>query len=211
MQRSSIFAGLVLAVGLSSAAYGGTAYYTGTLDSSSPTFDAPGGTNGGTGVQYYSAQPFTVDATGSYTFETASVNSTGTPSNAIDTLLNLYANTFTPAAPNDTLATADDFVGTLTILPGPYAGNGVTATATGASGAQPSSRFAAQALTAGVQYFLINTSFRNTDYTPAGTVGGATGTFYTGISGPGNITVPEPASLGLLGLGGLALMRRRRA
>ena len=42
-----------------------------------------------------------------------------------------------------------------------------------------------------------------------GNAGTATNVAYDSFSG--NIAVPEPASLGLLGLGGLALLRRRRA
>jgi hypothetical protein len=90
-------------------------------------------------------------------------------------------------------------------------GNGVTPVATGFSGTQPSSRILTANLVAGTQYFLVNTSFRSTDFVGTGTTSQPVGTFYTGISGPGNITVPEPAGLGLLaGVTTLLVSRRRR-
>ncbi len=88
----------------------------------------------------------------------------------------------------ESVASSDDFTGTLTVLPGPYAGT-ISATATGFSGAQPSSRLGTASLTAGTDYFLVQTSFRSTDYVVAGAEGGPTGPFYTGIGGPGNITL----------------------
>src|SRR5205085_3921789 len=99
----------------------------------------------------------------SYIIESASPNSTGTPSNALDTFLALYAGSFTPATPGAGQSSNDDFTGTLTVLPGPYAVNGVTTASTGFSGTQPGSRIPTAALVAGTQYFLVNTSFRSTD------------------------------------------------
>jgi hypothetical protein len=183
-------------------------FYNGAITTSDPIFVNPGGA---VGSHYYDVVQFTVDVSGAYTFEMASPNTTGTPSNALDTYLRLYANAFNPPAPGAGQASSDDFTGTLTVLPGPYAGT-ISATATGFTGAQPSSRLNAINLVAGTNYFLVNTSFRATTYVVTGNEGGATGPYYTGINGPGNITiVPAPGALALLGLGGLLAVRRRRA
>ena len=129
-------------------------------------------------------------------------------------MLVLYANTFVPSTPAGNLFSNDDFTGVLTVLPGPYAGT-VTGSGTGFTGAQPASRVAAFALTAGTQYFLINSSFRSTDFVSTNLSGQPVGAFYTGITGPGTITlagIPEPSSLLVLGLAGMALgFRRKRA
>ncbi len=167
-------------------------------------------------LQYYNVIPFTVDTTGSYIFELASINSTGTPSNALDTWLGIFANTFTPPALGAPLTSNDDFTGTLTVLPGPYAGMGLTATSTGFTGAQPGSRLAAAALTAGTPYFLYVSSFRDTTFVGTGTTAQNRGDYYFGISGPGIITVvPEPATVAFLGLAavavGLRALRNRKA
>jgi hypothetical protein len=56
------------------------------------------------------------------------------------------------------------------------------------------------------------TSFRNTDYlATSGTTAQATGSFYMGVSGVGNI-VPEPGTFIAIGIGlaGLAIARRRK-
>ena len=214
MRRVSILAGafLIALATMTSASLAATAYYSGVLNSNSPTFHHPNASTVGTAMQFYSVQPFTVDASGTYIIESASPNTTGTPSNALDTFLALYANTFTPATPGAGQNFNDDFTGALTVLPGPFVGNGVTSAGTGFSGTQPSSRIATANLVAGTQYFLVNTSFRSTDFVGTGTTAQPVGTFYTGISGPGNISIPEPASLGLLaGMATLIVSRRRRA
>jgi hypothetical protein len=189
----------------------GTLYYNGVLSASSPTWVNPGGDGGGS--HYYNVTNFTVDTAGTYTFEMASPNSTagGSPSNAVDTNMRLYSGaSFNPVTPGSALNFNDDFTGSLTVLPGPYIPT-ITATSTGFTGAQPGSRFTF-ALTAGTNYFLVTGSYRNTTYVVSTNEGGATGPYYTGIGGPGNITVaPAPASLALLGLGGLVASRRRRA
>jgi hypothetical protein len=202
---------LALVAGLAAAASADTVFYNGALTTNSPTFDNPGGSSAGTGVHYYSVTQFTVGTSGNYIFEMASPNTnTSNPSNALDTYLRLYSGTFNPASPGNGIASNDDFTGTLTVLPGPYAGT-ISATATGFTGAQPSSRLNNIALTAGTTYFLINTSFRETNYVSTTNEGQATGPYYVGITGPGTINiVPAPASLALLGLGGLIAGRRRR-
>lgn len=208
-RRLAVAAALTVGFGVSSQALAGTYFYSGNLGPGTTTFDNPNGDTGGSGVHYYNVTQFTVTVTGAYTFEMASPNTTGTPSNALDTNLRLYANFFNPAAPTGQLAFNDDFTGTLTVLPGPYAGT-VGPSGTGFTGAQPASRLLNIALTAGTQYFIVNTSFRNTSFVGTGTTAQASGDYYTGISGPGDIVVPAPGALALLGLAGLAGGRRRR-
>jgi hypothetical protein len=198
-------------LGVASASFAGTYFFDGVLTTGSPTFVNPGGASGTGFVHYYNVLQFTVDLSGTYTFEAASPNTNpANPSNALDTYLRLYSGSFNPASPGAGIASNDDFTGTLTVLPGPYAGT-VSATATGFTGAQPSSRMLNVALTAGTQYFLINTSFRQVGYVSTTNEGQATGHYYDGISGQGNINVvPEPASMAVLGIGALALLRRRK-
>ncbi len=77
---------------------------------------------------------------------------------------------------------------------------------------KPGLLLASVSLSAGVDFNLVTTSFRATDFVGTGTTAQAVGTFYNGISGPGNVTlVPEPATLSLLAFGALSLIRRRRA
>lgn len=212
MRRAMLSLVVALAVGfsLSASAQAGTAFFSGSLDSNSPTFDNPGGSASGTGIHYYNVQEFTVSADGAYTLEIASVNNTGTPSDALDTYLRLYTGSFDPLNPAGGTGT-DDFTGNRTVLPGPYAGT-VPVASTGFSGASPGSRIAAANLVTGTSYFFVTTSFRATDFVATtGTTSQAVGNYWNGIGGPGDITlVPEPGSIALLGLGAIALIRRRR-
>ncbi len=94
-----ILAASVLCVlALSSVSYADTVYGDGILSVASPTAHATGQSTSGSGMQYYDVYAFTVDTSGSYTFELASINSVGTPSNALDTWLGIFANTFNPPA-----------------------------------------------------------------------------------------------------------------
>lgn len=200
-------ASLLSAFALTSTSYAVPFIGSGNLTNTDPTFVNPGGSTLGTGRHFYDvALQFTVDVSGAYVFELASFNTTGTPSNALDTFLRVYTGSFNPLSPaTGTLGSNDDFTGALTVLGG--------ANGTGFTGARPASR-ATLNLVAGTTYFLVATSFRPTDFVATGTTAQATGAYSFGIDGPGTVTaVPEPGTTALLiggAVGLVALVRRKR-
>ncbi|MBC8064003.1 MAG: PEP-CTERM sorting domain-containing protein [Chlorobia bacterium] len=183
------------------------AYFTGSLTANDPTWNRPledGSALSAVGtLVFYDVQPFYVAAAGTFTFETAAP----TPNN-YDTFAFIYQNAFNSATPLiNYVAGDDDFTGAFTILPGPY----TPTNGTGSGGVTPSSQILNVALSAGIQYYAINTTFSN----------GAVGTYFSGIGGRGaaggpidvtlgTLPVPEPASMVALGIGALALLRKRR-
>lgn len=200
-------------MGLAGASFAGTYFTNGALGAGDATWANPGGSTSGSAVQYYDAFQFTVDLTGNYTIEMASPNtSTSGTSNALDTYLWLADGTWSAGTPmGGYIDDNDDFTGALTVLPGPYAGT-VLPNGTGFTGAQPASRLLNMALTANTVYTLVQTTYRQTDFVNSGSTAGATGNYYTGISGQGNIqAVPEPASMTALALGAVAMLRRRKS
>ncbi|GIW74581.1 MAG: hypothetical protein KatS3mg103_1103 [Phycisphaerales bacterium] len=102
-----------------------------------------------------------------------------------DGYLLVYQDVFDPADPlNGLIALNDDYFGT-----------GLPGTGVGYSGLD------AVTMSAASTYYIVVTGFSNDDFGP----------YQNTISGPGDIfIVPAPASLALLGLGGLAAVRRRR-
>jgi hypothetical protein len=208
---------------LVSVSYGDTYFNNGVLSAAagSPTAHATGQSTAGTAMQYYNLYSISVLTTGTYTFELASPNTSGTPSNALDTWLGIFTNTFVPPNPGAPTISSDDFTGALTVLPGPYSGT-ITATSTGFTGAQPGSRIAGFNLLAGTTYFIYVSGFRDTSFVGTGTNGQPTGPYYLGVGGTGSIavtpivqTVPEPSTLSILGLSGLGAVawnfwRKRR-
>jgi hypothetical protein len=167
--------------------------FNGNLSGASPTFNrlsSPTTLSGlGTAVPY-SVQPFHVPTSGMYTLLNGA---------SFDSYLNLFQNTFTPGSTAGGLAVADENANILrnaSFSPiDPIEGSG------GVFGAVVN-------LTAGTQYFWVTTTFLNPPDTALNN-----GNFTNVILGPGQATlgiVPEPASLGLLGLAGIALFRRTR-
>ena len=162
-----------------------------------PTFNRPVSltslSSTGTAVPY-EVIPFHVTVPGDYVFTSISGNTA--PEN-YDGYLLLYSNGFDAGDPlSNLLAGDDDF--------DPDGGGPLTSTGGSRISTTGGNSFGTPgALSSGVQYYLVQTGFNNTDF-------GA----YTGLAeGPGAITfgfVPEPGSLSLLALGGLALLRRRR-
>ena len=200
-------ASLLSAVALTSTSYAVPFIGSGALTTTDATFDNPNGASTGTGIHFYDvALQFTVDISGAYVFEMASFNTAGTPSNALDTFLRIYTNSFNPLSPaTNTLGFQDDFTGALTVLGG--------ANGTGLGGARPASRTTLN-LVAGTTYFFIATTFRSTDFVSTTTTAQATGAYDFGINGPGTVTVvPEPGTTALLiggAVGLVALVRRKR-
>jgi hypothetical protein len=173
------------------------AYFNSSLDASDPLWNR---STGGTPNQYYEVVPFWVATTGAYTYEMSSSVNFG----ALDTYGFIYRGSFDALSPlTNRIAFNDDFNGTLTVLPGPFAG--ITNLATGAGGNQPSSRMAGVNLDAGVQYWAVQSSWTAFE----------TGQYFVGIGGgAGQVNlglVPEPASMAALALGLAAVARRRRA
>lgn len=162
-----------------------------------PTFNRPTSlvalSGVGTNVEY-EVTPFFVTTAGNYTFTSISLNQTPL---FYDGYLLLYNNGFTPGTPLVNLLAGDDDFDPDGGGPIPATGGSRITTSGGNSFGTPGP------LSTGVQYFLVQTGFNNDDQGP-----------YTGtIDGPAPVSfglIPEPASLSLAGLGGLALLRRRR-
>ena len=216
MKLKVLAATLLTLVAAASIAKADIVYGNGVLTTSSPTAHVTGQSTAGSGIHYYNVFQFSVSQNGTYVFELSSRNTTGTPSNGLDTWIAIFANSFNPAAPGTPQNSNDDFTGALTVLPGPFTGAGLTASGTGFTGAQPSSRLATVNLVAGTTYFMYVSSFRETTFVGTGTIAQPTGNYWYGISGPGVITViPEPTTVALLGFGalaaGVAAWRKRKA
>jgi hypothetical protein len=171
----------------SQAAFAAPVTFNGDLSAADAVFNRPFTLFSLSGVgtaTSYDIFGFHVDAAGVYSAESMAFSALGA-----DTFLALYAGAFDPSAPLTNLLTLDDDSGTgaLSLL--------------------------SATLQAGIQYYLIFTSYDNGDF------GNYTGTLNT-VTGGGQITlddasadVPEPATLGLLGLSllGMHLVRRRYA
>lgn len=207
---------LLALLAITSASYGQT-FGSGSLTTSDLTYHPAIASTLGSGMQFYDLYQLTVTATGTYVFELSSRNTTGTPSNALDTLFTFYATTFNPLAPGAGISSNDDFTGTFTVLPGPFAGSGYTTTSTGFQGTQPGSRSATISLSLGTNYFLAVSSFRDTTFVGTGTTAQPKGDYVFGINGPGTVViVPEPTTMALLavmgaGALGVRAWRKRKA
>ena len=150
----------------------------------------------GTAVRYHVTE-FNVTVTGNYVMETL------TP--GWDTYMFVYSGSFNPATPLVNIQNGDDdHTGAFTVLTS-GAGTGLNASRMALGETTNYSNVAGTMFTAGTSYFAVVTGFGNADF----------GTFNAGVGGgPGDVlrgsAVPEPASLAVLGLGALALVRRRR-
>jgi hypothetical protein len=167
---------------VSQAAFATSIDFSGALTESDPVFNRPFTTGSlsivGTHTAY-DVYGFHVSADGTYSIEATAF--TGPIS---DSFVALYQNAFISASPLSNLLQVDDDsgVGRLSLLN--------------------------SSLTAGVQYYLIFTSYFNDEY------GTYTGRFTT-VSGGGQVfldsaTVPEPGSLALFGLGVVGFVASRR-
>jgi MYXO-CTERM domain-containing protein len=188
------FCALAIAA-VAGSALAGTATYSGD-NTGGDVFNRPVSLSGLSGVGTavaYEATAFTVSASGTYTLEAAY--------DGWDGYALVYANSFDSNSPLANLINGDDdYSGPYTILPGSSA-SGVDGSLIGAGA---SGNFAAGGLnlTAGVTYWAVIAGFGNTD----------SGAYSVGIGGPGDVTIiPAPGALALVGLGGLAAARRRRA
>jgi len=170
----------------SQAAFAAPVTFNGTLTGSDDVFNRPFTSISLSGVgtaTSYDVFGFHVNAAGVYSAESTAFSAPGA-----DTFLALYAGAFNPAAPLSNLLAYDDDsgLGALSLL--------------------------SATLQAGIEYYLVFTTYDNGDF------GSYAGTLKT-VTGGGQVTldaasdVPEPATLGLLGLAllGMQLVRRRAA
>lgn len=161
----------------------------------------------------YQATAFGVSVTGTYVGE---LNA------AFDPYLLIYQDSFDPNAPLTNLIQGDRrYEGAFTVLSGTAPATPVRAARIFAGEPQDSNnetfvRGTGLQLTAGRKYISVVTSFYS-DTDGAVTLFGfpSKGQYQVGLGGgPGNVTafqaVPEPASMAALGLGALALLKRRK-
>ncbi len=179
--RKTITAGAMLA--LAGTVMAGDLDYLGDT-TGGPTFNRPSGLGTLSGFATdvaYEAVNIGVSADGDY-----SILSDQTNFGLLwDGYLLVYENSFNPASPLDNLIALND----------DYFGSGLPGIGVGYSGLD------AVTLSSANTYWVVQTGFDNPDQGP----------YQVSISGPGDIRIiPAPASLALLGLGGLAAARRRR-
>ncbi len=200
---------LIFIAGLASIAVGASAqtlFWSGDT-TGGPTFNRPGGmavlAGSFANAVSYEVIPFWVTAGGNYVMEL-----NGGPANGkthTDTFALVYGAGWNAATPLTGLINGDDDFfspNAFTLLSGIGQGFASSRIATGESG---NFNAGGLALSASTQYYAVVTGFANVDFgTYLGAIGGGQGTVNRGI-------VPEPATMAALGLGALALIRRRRS
>lgn len=195
MKKCMAIAGFIAAATIAGAASADTVTFNGVLEDGDGIFDSPHGSS--TPTEFlFDAVEFSVDADGEYGFYSFYPGNVDADEN-MDGLLILYTGSFDPANPDNSTSFDDDYTaGDVAILAG-FDGDAVGQNASG---------FAAN-LVAGETYFLVQTTFSDSPTS----FGQPNGPYESVITGPGNISIiPAPAAFALLGLGGLAVSRRRR-
>jgi len=204
-----LFIALALAVTTASA-FAQTAFWNGDT-TGGPIWNRPSGlaSLSGTGTAVpYQLQPFYVSLTGQYVFEAAGARPS-TSFTHTDTYILVYGGSFNAGSPLTNLLNGDDdYSGAFSLLAGN--GSGFASSRIAAADASNYST-GGLALTANVQYYAVVTGFSNTDFgTYEAAIGGGDAAGLPGLVTLGTVPVPEPASMAVLGLGALALARRRR-
>ncbi len=149
----------------------------------------------GTAVRYHVTE-FNVTVTGNYVMEALT--------SGWDPFIYIYTGSFNPATPLVNIQNGDDdYAGAFSVITG--TATSLTASRMALGETTNFSNVGGTMFTAGTSYFAVVTGFGNADF----------GTFNAGVGGgPGDVlrgsAVPEPASFAVLGLGALALVRRRR-
>ena len=163
----------------------------------------------------YEAREFQVSADGVYVGELRAT---------FDPYLLVYVDAFDPAQPNLNLVNGDRrYAGNFTVLAGSVQNQSIFNRGARIFASEPSDtnneqfvRGAGLPLLAGRKYISVVTAFFEPGNATAAFGAGTEGSYEVGIGGgPGNVSafqpVPEPATMAALGLGALALLKRRRA
>jgi hypothetical protein len=196
----------VAVLAFAGSAFSQTAFWTGDT-TGSPTWERPfsfGGVASGSETAY-NLQPFYVTATGEYVFEVAGERD-DQPYTHTDTYILVYADAFDATDPlTNLIAGDDDFYDTFSLLSGDGSGWPSSRIALGESSNYGGGGTGLNLLV-GTQYFAVVTGFSDGDFgTYEAAIGGGLGDVNLGT-----LVVPEPATMAVLGLGALGLLRKRR-
>ncbi len=194
---------LIFMAGLASIAVGASAqtlFWSGNT-AGGPTFARPTGmaTVSGASTHSYEVIPFWVTVTSNYVMELDGGPRSGTH---LDTFALVYGAGWNAATPLTGLINGDDdYSLAFSLLAGSGQGFASSRIATASGG---NFNAGGLPLTANTQYYAVVTGWSTESGTYIGAIGGGQGTVNRGV-------VPEPATMAALGLGALALIRRRRS